>query len=69
MPPAMPKPLAEISRRYEGPKPRVSVVILTLDEEINIEAAIASCSWCDDVHVLDSGSGDRTAELAKAAGA
>lgn len=65
----MPKPLAEISRTHQGPRPPVSVVILTLDEEINIEAAIASCSWCDDIHVLDSASSDRTAELAKAAGA
>jgi glycosyltransferase involved in cell wall biosynthesis len=65
----MPKPLAEITRTYQGPRPPVSVVILTLDEEINIEAAIASCSWCDDVHVLDSVSSDRTVELAKAAGA
>lgn len=65
----MPKPLAEISRSYQGPRPPVSVVILTLDEEINIEAAIASCSWCDDIHVLDSASTDRTAELAAAAGA
>lgn len=65
----MPKPLTEINRSYQGPRPRVSVVILTLDEEINIDAAIASCSWCDDVHVLDSVSSDRTVELAKAAGA
>lgn len=65
----MPKPLAEISRTHQGPRPPVSVVILTLDEEINIEAAIASCSWCDDIHVLDSASTDRTTELATAAGA
>jgi glycosyltransferase involved in cell wall biosynthesis len=65
----MPKPLAEITRSYQGPRPPVSVVILTLDEEINIDAAIASCSWCDDIHVLDSVSTDRTAELARAAGA
>lgn len=65
----MPKPLVEITRTYQGPRPPVSVVILTLDEEINIEAAIASCSWCDDVHVLDSVSSDRTVALAKTAGA
>ncbi|HBS29818.1 MAG TPA: glycosyltransferase [Phycisphaerales bacterium] len=50
-------------------QPRVSVVILTLNEEINIEACIASCAWCDDVHVLDSGSADRTRELAERGGA
>lgn len=65
----MPKPLTEITRSFDGPRPPVSVVILTLDEEINIEAAIASCSWCDDVHVLDSGSSDRTVDRARAAGA
>ncbi len=47
----------------------VSVVILTLNEEINIEDCLASCAWADDVHVLDSGSMDRTVELARANGA
>lgn len=47
----------------------VSVVILTLNEEINIPGCLASCGWCDDVHVLDSGSQDRTAELARERGA
>lgn len=45
------------------------MVILTLDEEINIAGAIASCAWCDDVHVLDSGSKDRTADIARSMGA
>ncbi len=49
--------------------PRVSVVVLTLNEEINIADCLASCAWCDDLHVLDSGSGDRTAEIATAMGA
>ncbi len=65
----MARPLDEIRGKYEGPRPAVSVVILTKDEEINIEGAIASCAWSDDVHVLDSGSGDRTVELARRAGA
>ena len=43
-----------------SPTPKVSVVILTLNEEINIAECIESCSWSDDVHVLDSGSTDRT---------
>jgi acetyltransferase-like isoleucine patch superfamily enzyme/glycosyltransferase involved in cell wall biosynthesis len=47
----------------------VSVVILTLNEEINIRACIESCAWCDDVHVLDSGSTDRTLEIAREMGA
>jgi len=47
----------------------VSVVILTLNEEINVAECLASCGWSDDVHVLDSGSTDRTVEIAKALGA
>lgn len=47
----------------------VSVVILTLNEEINIGDCLASCGWSDDVHVLDSGSTDRTADIARARGA
>ncbi len=49
--------------------PPVSVLILTLNEEINIADCIASCAWCDDVHVLDSDSEDRTAEIARSLGA
>jgi len=47
----------------------VSVVILTLDEAINIRACIESCAWCNDVHVLDSGSSDGTREIASECGA
>jgi acetyltransferase-like isoleucine patch superfamily enzyme len=47
----------------------VSIVILTLNEEINIADCLASCAWCDDVHVLDSGSSDHTVEIARANGA
>lgn len=47
----------------------VSIVILTLNEEVNVEACIASCAESDDIHVLDSGSADRTAEIARRCGA
>jgi acetyltransferase-like isoleucine patch superfamily enzyme len=47
----------------------VSVVILTLNEEVNIPGCLASCAWADDIHILDSGSEDRTAELAGSLGA
>ncbi|MDX2132159.1 MAG: glycosyltransferase [Planctomycetota bacterium] len=47
----------------------VSVVILTLNEEVNIADCLRSCAWCDDVHVVDSGSTDRTVEIARAMGA
>lgn len=49
--------------------PRVSVVILTFNEESNIADCLKSCDWCDDVHVLDSASTDRTVETALQLGA
>ncbi|MCC6321884.1 MAG: glycosyltransferase family 2 protein [Phycisphaerales bacterium] len=53
----------------EGRRPPVSVVILTFNEQVNIKDCLRSCAWCDDVHVLDSGSTDRTIELAQSLGA
>jgi glycosyltransferase involved in cell wall biosynthesis len=47
----------------------VSVLILTKNEESDLPACLASVSWSDDVHVLDSQSTDGTVELARAAGA
>lgn len=47
----------------------ISILILTLNEEANIPACLASVAWCDDVVVLDSFSTDRTVELASAQGA
>ena len=44
-----------------------SIVILTLNEEENLPICLASTAGCDDVVVLDSGSTDRTAEIALAA--
>src|SRR4051794_34167182 len=52
-----------------APTPSVSVIILTQDEERNIGDCLRSCAWCDDVHVVDSGSRDRTCEIAAAMGA
>ncbi|MBA8844107.1 glycosyltransferase involved in cell wall biosynthesis [Ochrobactrum sp. RH1CCR137] len=47
----------------------VSVLIMTLNEEVNLPACLASLDWCDDIVVLDSFSSDRTVEIARAAGA
>ena len=44
----------------------VSVIILTLNEEINIAACLESLQWADDVIVVDSESKDDTLEIAKA---
>lgn len=47
----------------------VSILILTLNEQVNIEQCLASVSWSDDVIVLDSFSSDRTTDLARDCGA
>ncbi|HEY9156291.1 MAG TPA: glycosyltransferase family 2 protein, partial [Opitutaceae bacterium] len=46
-----------------------SIVILTLNEEKNLSRCLESARGSDDIVVLDSGSTDGTAEIAKAAGA
>ena len=46
-----------------------SVMIFTLNEEINLPVCLQSLAWCDDVIVIDSFSSDRTCELALSAGA
>jgi glycosyltransferase involved in cell wall biosynthesis len=46
-----------------------SVLILTLNEEINLPACLKSVKCCDDIVVLDSFSSDRTLEIAQGAGA
>jgi glycosyltransferase involved in cell wall biosynthesis len=49
--------------------PPISVLVLTLDEELNLPRCLESLRWCDDVVVLDSGSKDRTAAIAREFGA
>ena len=46
-----------------------SVVILTLNEERSLPRCLATVQGCPDIVVLDSGSTDRTAEIAREAGA
>jgi glycosyltransferase involved in cell wall biosynthesis len=55
--------------RDDGRKNNVSVLILTLNEEVNIADCIDCCAWSDDVVVYDSLSKDRTREIALAKGA
>jgi hypothetical protein len=45
------------------------VTIITLNEESNLPRTLASVKWADEVVVVDSGSTDRTVEIAKKAGA
>jgi glycosyltransferase involved in cell wall biosynthesis len=49
--------------------PTLTVVILTMNEERNISECIASARSADEIIVVDSGSTDRTRELAAGAGA
>jgi glycosyltransferase involved in cell wall biosynthesis len=45
---------------------RVSVVLITLNEERNIDRCLASVSWADEIIVVDSFSSDATIERARA---
>ena len=47
----------------------VSVLILTLNEQVNLPGCLESVSWSDDIVVFDSFSTDRTVEIAEARGA
>ncbi|WP_088241399.1 glycosyltransferase family 2 protein [Calothrix rhizosoleniae] len=47
----------------------ISVVILTKNEESNIQRCISSLEWCNEVVVVDSGSKDTTVQLATKLGA
>ena len=47
----------------------LSVIVITRDEEANIAECLASVSFAREIVVVDSGSRDRTIELAVAAGA
>ena len=47
----------------------LTVVVITKDEEANIERCLESVAWADELIVVDSQSTDRTAELARRRGA
>jgi glycosyltransferase involved in cell wall biosynthesis len=48
---------------------RITATIITLNEERNIARAIESLRCCDEILIVDSGSTDRTIELAEKLGA
>jgi glycosyltransferase involved in cell wall biosynthesis len=48
-----------------GGSPRLSVLIITLNEERLLDEVLESVEWAEEVVVLDSGSTDRTAEIAR----
>ena len=48
---------------------KVSALLLTYNEEENLPRCLNALQWCDDIIVVDSGSTDRSVEIAEAAGA
>jgi glycosyltransferase involved in cell wall biosynthesis len=47
----------------------ISVIILTCNEASDLPRCLDSLRWCDDVHVVDSGSSDDTMNIARTFGA
>lgn len=54
---------------HQGPTSTVTAIVLTRDEERHLPDCLDSLAWADEVVVLDSGSTDRTLEIAAAHGA
>ncbi len=48
---------------------KISVYVIAFNEENKIGSALASVTWADEIVVVDSGSTDRTVEIAKKYGA
>ncbi|MGZ3755658.1 MAG: glycosyltransferase family 2 protein [Mucilaginibacter sp.] len=46
----------------------VSIVILTMNEEHDLANCLSSIKWCGDIHILDSGSTDKTISIANGFG-
>ena len=46
-------------------RPRLSVVVITLNEEDRIRDCLASVTWADEIVVVDAGSEDKTVALAR----
>lgn len=61
--------LQQRNKMAKNKHPSISAVILTLNEQETVAAAIRSLSWCDEVFVVDSQSQDKTREVAEDLGA
>lgn len=62
------KPRAQLTSSLL-PLMQISATVITYNEEKNIQAALESLSWADEVLVVDSHSTDRTREIAARLGA
>src|SRR5580693_7245663 len=51
------------------PRSTLSVAIVTLNEEGNLARTLASVQFADEIVIVDSGSTDRTVEIARSLGA
>src|SRR5579871_1503690 len=49
--------------------PLLSVAIITFNEEANLARTLASVAWAEEIVVVDSGSTDKTVEIARSSGA
>jgi len=49
--------------------PRIAGIILCLNEAKNLPRSLSSLSWCDELIVIDSGSSDKSQEIAEKCGA
>ncbi len=59
------EPLAMPARQ----RPSLTIAVLTLNEEAQIEACLRSAAFADQLLVVDAGSSDRTVQMAQALGA
>ncbi|NPA43513.1 MAG: glycosyltransferase [Chlorobi bacterium] len=55
--------------RTGKPRPKITAIIPTRNEEAHIRDAIRSVSWADEILVIDSHSTDRTVDIAREMGA
>lgn len=46
-------------------QPKLSVLIITLNEERLLDTVLESVAWADEIVIVDSGSSDRTEEIAR----
>ena len=45
--------------------PKLSIIVITLNEEANIKECLESAKWADEIILVDSNSDDKTVEIAK----